>query len=126
MNWNILCSEILRNGGRTTHYAYLGRLEEKLAEADRRGDFTTLSDAEVALIIEADGSNFRLRDDEYRFVGKNDGIFCYEGTKMSMACGRTSRYVLIVCGSGTNPSRVKNHCLKAVDYGLSSIELMKV
>ncbi|CAK8691855.1 uncharacterized protein LOC143453100 [Clavelina lepadiformis] len=124
MNWNIFCTDVLRNGGCTTSYVYLGTTEGMLGEKDKGGKSATLSNFEVSTITNSNGSNFQFRDEEYRFSEAKDAIFCYESSTKWLAFGRTSRYVLIVCGSSSNSSKVKDQCQKAVDYGLSSIEQM--
>ncbi|CAK8691853.1 uncharacterized protein LOC143452675 [Clavelina lepadiformis] len=127
MDWDKFCRRVLKHGGPVIGYVYLGTDERMLAEKNRRWSHLKLSVFEVSTISGLNGSNLQLRDEEYKLVESRDSVVTYESPTKSLAYGKTSKYMLVVCSDADpNKEMLNIQCQKAVKYGLERLNAMEV
>ncbi|CAK8691866.1 unnamed protein product [Clavelina lepadiformis] len=123
MYWYHFCHEVIKKGALSTEYVYVEKAQKMLGEHDRRGKFPQLSESEVSIICNSNGSRFTLRDDNYQLLELNDGIFFYDCGLRVLAYGKISDYILIVITRlSADKSRLLNCCKHAITHGLGAIK----
>ncbi|XP_076809759.1 uncharacterized protein LOC143452609 [Clavelina lepadiformis] len=123
---NTFCYEVLAHVGPLVEYIYLGSLEKVLGEKSKCGKFQKFSTSEVSNIVNSKGSNFQLRDEEYRCVKIESGLYIYDGPSRPLICAMGPNFILLVLGSVcADRSIATDDCLKAIQYGQKRLNGMK-
>ncbi|XP_076809766.1 uncharacterized protein LOC143452614 [Clavelina lepadiformis] len=120
MDWNTVCFQVVEKGSPLVDYAFMGTPLAVLGEYWLGENFRRLSSAEIAIIVNSYGSDFEFRNEVYRIVEANNGVFYYQSPTRFLACGQCANLFLIVCAHG----QAHFQCKRSVDRGMTYLEMV--